>query len=229
MKTASGLSRPESAAGAVSHDDGDAMRQAERGRIGANVGRAILARFDCERFTAGQRPFDRNRARTCPNVPEDFAGPGRERRQRQRAHRPLGDLAVMNKKTVIKSGRARQACIALGFQRDRNGACDFIRAKTIRTAFIDALARPTERRQCPEPRCAPAARNEPRCEFSRGLAVAHETDDARACAQGAARAARTGPRAVPGRRRPRAASPAATPRAKTSRALDSAIHSPASK
>ena len=53
----------------------------------------------------GQHPLDRDRAGAGADVPQQFAAPRRERRQRHRAHLALGDLAVMLEQIVGEAGR----------------------------------------------------------------------------------------------------------------------------
>ena len=101
------------------------MRHAERARIGAGVGEAILARLDADRAIGGmrQQPFDPDRARAGADVPQQFAAARRQRRQRHRADLALGQLAVMGEQLVGQAGDAGQddrAGFCVGLDRDRD-------------------------------------------------------------------------------------------------------------
>ena len=69
----------------------------------------------------GQHPFDGDRAGAGADVPQQFAAPRRQRRQRQRADLALGDLAVMLEQIVGEARRQRQdARIRRCFDFDRH-------------------------------------------------------------------------------------------------------------
>jgi hypothetical protein len=51
----------------------------------------------------GEHPFDRDRARSAADVPEQFALARRESRQGDGANFALGDLAVMFEQAVIEA------------------------------------------------------------------------------------------------------------------------------
>ena len=157
-----------------------------------------------------------------------LARPRRQRRQRQRADRPLGDLAVMLEEIVGKSGCARQPGRAVGFDRQRERADGGLASVSCRRAALAiAFARTAQRRQGPEPRGAPAARGQPCREIAGRLGVAHQADDARAARQQRHQPLERRRMKPDADRGSRAASPAAPPRARRSRATDARSIRPA--
>ena len=81
-------------------DDTDPVCQSERGDIRADIRGAILACLDRSRRSTAQRPLDRDRTRAGADISQPFAGTRRQRRKRERAYRPLGDLTVMGEEFI---------------------------------------------------------------------------------------------------------------------------------
>ena len=91
-------------------------------RMRAARSRARLDRDRAQR-RIGQHPFDRDRSGAGADVPQQFAAPRRQRRQRHRAHLALGDLAVVLEQRVGQAGGARDDARARLRPRPRSPRC----------------------------------------------------------------------------------------------------------
>ena len=103
-----GPGRPASAAGAAP------STTRRPGTPNASALRAIRAARSARASTAtarsdgcAQHPLDRHRSRPGADVPEQFAPPGRERGEGDRARLALGDLPVVLEQRVGQPGRRR--------------------------------------------------------------------------------------------------------------------------
>ena len=81
-----------------------------RKRVARDPGGAVGARLDRDRAIGrvGDEPFDRDRPRAGPDVPQQFAAPRREGGERDRADVALGDLPVVLEPFIGQARRARQ-------------------------------------------------------------------------------------------------------------------------
>ena len=126
---------------------------AEAQRVAGDARRAVVAGFDRDRAVGGigEHPFDRDRAGARADVPQEFAAPGRERRERDRADVALGDLAVVLERLVRQAGRARQdASVAVGDDLERDGVerGDVVERESLSPAIRECAraGRPSPRR-----------------------------------------------------------------------------------
>ena len=162
-------------------DDGK-RGHAEAQRIAGDARRALVAGFDRDRAIGrvGQHPFDGDRARAGPDVPQKLAAPRRERRERDCANVALGDLAVVLERVVRQAGSARQhARVAVGgdFERDGVERGDVVEREALRLRRADALARAAHRLADRQHGPAHAARREQRRELGRRRVVPGERQD----------------------------------------------------
>ena len=108
-----------------------------------------------------QAPLDADRARAGTDIPEQFAGARRQRRQRDRPDIGLGELAVMLEPVVGQPGRQRQDTgVAAGDDLDRQQVerHDVIQREAVGAGLSDALVRAADRFQHGDRTLAEAAR-----------------------------------------------------------------------
>src|SRR6201981_3653377 len=158
-------------------DDRNPVGEAERRGILADIFGAILASFDRDRTSSAQRPFDGDRAGSRADVPQTFAWPWRKRRERQCAHLPPGDLAIMHEKRIRMARAARQPAKTLRFQCDGQEVRGWIGVVAVRAMLRDGFAFPSKRSKGPELRMAPPLGRQPFGESDTSFAVAQETND----------------------------------------------------
>ena len=184
MKTASGIGRPASAAGAgpsTTSRSGTPSAAALR-RCAPRARRAL--RSATARFAlARQHPLDADRAGAGADVPQHFARPRRQGGERQRADLRLGELAVALEKAVVEARSEGYHLRICGRDDGDCDECSAARSAQDRTHRPASAARARADRpslRAPRVRTAETPLRKQRREAGRGRAVPGQSQYARA-------------------------------------------------